>query len=60
MSKFAKPLMLLAPTLLSILLCSLFAIELQHLLGLTSELDYHIVNKELAAMLLLGSVLCRS
>ncbi len=57
MTKFTKPLIFLALMMLSVLLYSLLAAELRPLLGLTSELDYYIVNKWLLAILVLGAVL---
>ncbi len=57
MTQFARPLIFLALMMLSVLLYSLLASELRPLLGLTSELDYYIVNKWLLAILLLGAVL---
>lgn len=57
MTKFAKPLMLLALMMLSVLLYSLLAAQLRPLLGLASELDYYIVNKWLLAILVIGAVL---
>jgi len=57
MSRFTKPLIFLALMMLSVLLYSLIAAEFRPLLGLTSELDYYIVNKWLLALLVLGAVL---
>ena len=57
MSKFAKPLTFLALMMLSVHFYSLLMVELRPKLGLTSELDYYIVNKGLFAILLLGAVL---
>lgn len=57
MTQFAKPLIFLALMMLSVLLYSLLAGEFRPVLGLTSELDYYIVNKWLLAILLLGAVL---
>lgn len=57
MTRFLKPQIFLALMILSVLLYSLLAAELRPLLGLTSELDYYIVNKWLLAILLLGAVL---
>ena len=57
MTQFAKPLIFLALMMLSVLLYSLLSGELRPVLGLTSELDYYIVNKWLLAILLLGAVL---
>jgi membrane protease YdiL (CAAX protease family) len=57
MSKFAKPLIFLALMMLSVHLYSLLVVESRPLLGLTSELDYYIVNKGVFAILLLGVVL---
>lgn len=57
MTQFAKPLIYLLLMMLSVSLYTLLAAELRPLLGLTSELDYYIVNKWLLALLLLGAVL---
>ena len=57
MTQSAKPLIFLVLMMLSVLLYSLLAAELRPVLGLTSELDYYIVNKWLFASLLLGAVL---
>lgn len=56
MTQFAKPLIYLFLMMLSVFLYSLLAAELRPLLGLTSELDYYIVNKWLLTLLLLGAV----
>lgn len=57
MSQFTKPLIFLVLMMLSVLLYSMLGPELRPLLGLTSELDYYIVNKCLLAILLLSAVL---
>lgn len=56
MNNFTKPLIFLALMMLSVLLYSLLAAEARPLLGLTSELDYYVVNKGVFAILLLGVV----
>ena len=57
MTQLAKPLIFLALMMLSVFLYSLPMDELRPVLGLTSELDYYIVNKWLLAILVLGAVL---
>src|SRR5210317_2304632 len=57
MTQLAKPLIFLALMMLSVFLYSLPMAELRPVLGLTSELDYYIVNKWLLAILVLGAVL---
>ena len=56
MTRIAKPLIFLVLMMLSVLLYSLLVGASRPLLGLTSELDYYIVNKWLFAVLLLAAV----
>lgn len=56
MRAFAKPLIFLVLMILSVLVYSLLAADVRPLLGLTSELDFYIVNKWVFAILLLGVV----